>query len=199
MACWARSMEASIAAILVRSLLASSKLAGMAFASYWGSYFARISLQEANSASSIGSVTSGRLLGSNFSWFSLLWAVSSWVFSPAICSSSLGISSFSWSMASRSCWVRLCFWVFSWALPESSWLWALSSSARPSLILVSFSSSCFLASARRSLTLTSSLSFTSSILSWSSVICTDFLTRPVVETLATPSTRSSWGTIVSST
>ena len=171
----------------------------MAFASYWGSYFARISLQEANSASSIGSVTSGRLLGSTFSWFSLLWAVSSWVFSPAICSSSLGISSFSWSMASRSCWVRLCFWVFSWALPESSWLWALSSSARPSLILASFSSSCFLASARRSLTLTSSLSFTSSILSWSSVICTDFLTRPVVETLATPSTRSSWGTIVSFT
>lgn len=34
-------------------------------------------------------------------------------------------------------------WVFSWALPESSWLWALSSSARPSLILASFSSSCF--------------------------------------------------------
>ena len=165
MAASARSMEAIMAAILLRSLLASSRLAGRAAALYSLSYWARICLQLANSASSMGRVTSGRLDGSVFRLPSCWLALSSWPFRSAIFCSSVGIWSTNWVMASRSCWVMLDFWVFSWLLPLSSCAWASSSWARPSLILARFSSSWSLASASRSLTFTSSLSFTSSILS----------------------------------
>ena len=147
----------------------------------------------------MGSVTSGRVVLVFLAFSSLRFASSRSVCRLAIFFSSSGICLSSSVMASRSWVVTSAFWLFSWALPASSWAWAASSSFMPSLIFFLLASSSFLASARRSLTLTSSLSLTASIFSWSSVICTDFSTRPVVDTLATPSTRSSWGSTFSLT
>ncbi len=96
------------------------------------------------------------------------------------------------ALAADSSSTPLCFF-------EASSDFAVSSLARPSAILARPLLSSPWASASFSSTLASTLSFSASILSWSSVTCSFSSSRPVPLTEATPSSRSKAGTTVSST